>query len=544
MRRVALIAVLLAVVGLIVAVSARGGDGGGDYKVRAYFDNGSFMVPGEEVRVAGAKVGTVDSVGVSLPGEVDSLQGGPHAIPGKAVIVLKIDTPGFQDFSSDASCLIRPQSLIGERFVDCDPTQVRAPGTQPPPPLRQIPDGQPGAGEYLLPVENNGETVDLDLVQNINRLPYRERFRLILNDLGAGLAARGKDLGEILDRANPALRATDRVLAILARQNRQLAALASNGDAVLAPLAREREHLTGFLHNAAIVNQATAERAPALEAALSKLPETLHQVRLTMRDLKQFGNQGTPLFADLKAVAPSLNTATKKLGPFASAGIPALKSLGQAATQVGPDLVHADPVITDLRDLGNQAKPSAKALKKVLYTLSHAPGGKTTGLQFLMDAIWGISGSVNGYDSFGHFLRSNLLVTACISYQSVVQPGCIANWGNVAASAASAGAHSARRPSKAGLGVAPTPAAPSTVQQVPELAPSTTTTTPEPPTTPSEPGTTTTTTTTPTPAPSSGSSPAAGAGASATAASAKWAPLDPRMENMALLLDLLLGSGS
>ena len=47
------------------------------------------------------------------------------------------------------------------------------------------------------------------------REPYPDRFRLILNDLGAGLAARGDELAEIVERANPALRETNEVLAIL-----------------------------------------------------------------------------------------------------------------------------------------------------------------------------------------------------------------------------------------------------------------------------------------------------------------------------------------
>ena len=80
------------------------------------------MVSGEEVRVAGATVGEIESVGVTMPGEVDSYKDGkPQAVPGKAVIAMKIEDPGFQDFRSDASCLIRPQSLIGEKFVDCTP---------------------------------------------------------------------------------------------------------------------------------------------------------------------------------------------------------------------------------------------------------------------------------------------------------------------------------------------------------------------------------------------------------------------------------------
>ena len=138
------------------------------YVVRGIFDNGSFMVKGEQVRVAGANVGEIESVGVTMPGEVDTyVNGKPKAVEGKAVIVMKITDPGFQDFRQDASCLIRPQSLIGEKYVDCRPTLPRAPGTQPPPPLHKIPSGQTGAGEYLLPFANNSTTVDPDLINDI-----------------------------------------------------------------------------------------------------------------------------------------------------------------------------------------------------------------------------------------------------------------------------------------------------------------------------------------------------------------------------------------
>ena len=65
-----------------------------------------------------------------------------------------IDDPGYQDFRRDASCIVRPQSLIGEKFVECEPTQKRAVGAEPPPPLSKIDDG-PGEGQYLLPVEQH-----------------------------------------------------------------------------------------------------------------------------------------------------------------------------------------------------------------------------------------------------------------------------------------------------------------------------------------------------------------------------------------------------
>ena len=50
---------------VIFGLGAGGGDGGGDYKVRAIFNNASFLIPGEDVKVAGAKVGVVDSLDVT-----------------------------------------------------------------------------------------------------------------------------------------------------------------------------------------------------------------------------------------------------------------------------------------------------------------------------------------------------------------------------------------------------------------------------------------------------------------------------------------------
>ena len=142
MRRIVAIAVGLLLAAMLIALPAIGSNGtSGTYKVRGIFDNGSFVVNGEQVRVAGANVGTVESVDVTGNDEIASDEGGPHPVPGKAVVVMDITDSGFKDFRIDASCLIRLQSLIGEKYVDCTPTQPRAAGTPPPSALQQIPDG-------------------------------------------------------------------------------------------------------------------------------------------------------------------------------------------------------------------------------------------------------------------------------------------------------------------------------------------------------------------------------------------------------------------
>ena len=170
---------------LALGVGAKN-DGGSGYQVRAIFDNAAYAVPGEEVRVAGVRVGQIDSLDV--------------AYGNKAAVTFTIDSPGFAPFHKDAHCTIRPQSLIGEKYVECTP------GSTSSPEIKTIAAGQPGAGKHLLPLAQTSSPVDIDLIGDINRLPYRQRLALVINEFGTALAGRGEDLNRAIHRANPALR--------------------------------------------------------------------------------------------------------------------------------------------------------------------------------------------------------------------------------------------------------------------------------------------------------------------------------------------------
>ncbi|MFI5025171.1 MAG: MlaD family protein [Solirubrobacterales bacterium] len=406
---------------LVLFGTAAGGEEG-TYEVRAIFDNGGFLVTGEEVRVAGAKVGSISEVGVTNADEAATADGSPS--PGKAVVVLSIDDPAFHDFRQDASCFIRPQSLLGEKFVECQPTEPRAAGTEAPPELEEVPDGEPGAGQRLLPLENNGKAVDIDLVNNIMREPYPDRFRLILNDLGAGLAARGDDLEAVIERSNPALQQTDEVLAILAKQNKELKTLARDGDQALQPLAAKRDSIGRFINAAATTAAATAERRADLEAQFQKLPGFLRELRLTMEELDDFNESSTPVLADLSDASEDLTRINVALGPFADAGTISLKSLGTAADAAGPDLVASQPVLKDIEALAKNAGPVATTLAKLLKSLRERGAYKS-----LTHVLYNLGGAINGYDSYGHFLRAVLPINNCVDYETVShEAGCTSSF--------------------------------------------------------------------------------------------------------------------
>src|SRR3954447_16020001 len=92
---------LAIVAGAVVSVGANSTGGGGSYAVRAIFDDVASAVPGEDVKIAGAKVGKIGSMEVTRAN--------------KAAVTLNITDSSFTPFRRNAHCTIRPQSLIGEK---------------------------------------------------------------------------------------------------------------------------------------------------------------------------------------------------------------------------------------------------------------------------------------------------------------------------------------------------------------------------------------------------------------------------------------------
>jgi phospholipid/cholesterol/gamma-HCH transport system substrate-binding protein len=397
----------VALVVILLATAAGGSNGG--YTVWAEFDDAGNLVSSENVKIDGVKVGTVGSV-VATP-------------DGRAAVTLHITNPGFQDFRADATCTIEPQALIGEKFVNCLPTQVRAEGAPLPPPLKQIPPGREGAGDYLLPVARTSSPVGVDLLNDIGHLPENQRLTIILNELGTGLAARGSDLNAVLHRSNPALRELEKVIGILAAENHVLGNLAEEGDRALVPIARERKQFQEFFAQGNTIAEASVRHGAALATNLHEFPAFMRVLRPYLKRLEAFAEQATPTLADLGVAAPGINRTFASIGPFSTSSTQFFKSLGASSGKIGKGLTATQPLLNRIESLGAATGPFAKSFSELFTNLR-----TTGGLERLLDFIFMGSGSINGYNALGHFVRVVVDAKLCGVYKTTeVLSECRAN---------------------------------------------------------------------------------------------------------------------
>jgi phospholipid/cholesterol/gamma-HCH transport system substrate-binding protein len=208
--------------------------------------------------------------------------------------------------------------------------------------------------------------------------------------------------------------------------------LVDDSGRVLAPLAAKRKELGGFIKSAGATATATAAQGDALEADLEKLPGFLSRLRPVADDFGALADQMTPALESLNSRAASINATVEGFGPTAKAATPALVELGKASQKGRKAFNNLEPTARGLGELAQPLLPLSKNLAGVSSSFD-----KTGGIEEVMRFIYNYTGSTNGEDELGHYIRGALQVNVCSGRVSIVAPGCSSRFPGASASAAS-----------------------------------------------------------------------------------------------------------
>jgi virulence factor Mce-like protein len=415
-RRVAAaFAVVLVAAVAALALGAKSEDGGGKKTYELLFDNAFGLTEGGDFKVAGVRAGQTSEF------KVTKVDGRPLAL-----VKAEVTEPGLADLRRDALCEVRPQSLIGEYFIDCQP------GTSE----KRLPDGG------RLPVTRTRSTIAIDLVNDVMRRPYRERLRLIVGELGAGLAGRPGDLSNVLRRAHPALRETSETLEILGRQTNTIQRFIGDAHTVIGALEDRKRDVSRFVREAGRTAEVSASRRDELGESFARLPAFLAELEPYMGRLGDLTEAQTPVLRDLQSASGELDTFLTRLRPFTAEGRPAFKALGEMSAVGRRAVRKTEAEVRELRRLAKDAPGLAKPLRQFLQTIDDRgravepdrraaatgppAGDKThttssrdgfTGMEAIWNYFYWQTLTTNPLDDIGHVLRLSIVVNPCSGYQ-------------------------------------------------------------------------------------------------------------------------------
>jgi ABC-type transporter Mla subunit MlaD len=246
------------------------------YRLSVEVPNASTLVPGNDVRIGGVRVGLVESVD-------------PVAGPRPGSVVAKIDLKLDKDINplpKDSSVIVRSRSALGLKYLEIDK------GTS----SQGYPEGS------ILPLEAaRPKPVEID--QLLNTFDDRTRRGIQGNLVGFGdaLAGRGPDLNAAIGQLPPLLTRLEPVARNLAAPSTGLGRFfhaAADLAGEVAPVAETQAQMFVSLDS---TFGAFAEVArPFIQQTISETPPTLDTLTRTAPEIRTFLGHSATLFADLR----------------------------------------------------------------------------------------------------------------------------------------------------------------------------------------------------------------------------------------------------
>jgi len=318
------------------------------YQLNVEVPNAAQLVKGNEVRIGGARVGTVTAI---TP--IRKKDGSVAAKLG-----LKMQT-SVKPLPMDSNILVRPRSALGLKYVEITRGNAR----------RGFADGA------TVPLSNaRPKPVEIDEFLSTFDDRTRQAIRVNLLEFGNALAGRGQDLNQAIEAFNPLLTNLVPVMKNLSDPKTKLAGFfqaLERTSRIVAPVADTQANLfanldTTFNALASVapqIGQSIRGGVPALDTAIRSFPVQ-----------RPFLANSAAFFHELRPGVRALRSAAPDLADAFTVGTPTLRRSIAFNKRLKPlfqslERFADDPLVTlGVRDLNNTAsilQPTLSTLRPV-----------------------------------------------------------------------------------------------------------------------------------------------------------------------------------
>jgi phospholipid/cholesterol/gamma-HCH transport system substrate-binding protein len=356
---------------------------GSSYRVNLTLDNASQLVTGNQVKVGGVAVGTVDSIGLGDDG--------------RARVALAIDDDSVTPLHGGSRAEVRSASLSGvaNRYVALTPGPVNG---------AEIADG----GD--IPAEDTQAEVDLDEVLNTLDPTTLRDLKLLVRNGGSALRGRGAQLGRAIEALNPGLSQVTGIEQEILRDEETFSRFLVESADVVTALGERPERLESLVSSGRATLDELAARDTALDNVLRRAPDTLRQANTTLVNLRSTLQDLDPAIVEARPSAEPLAEFLDRLRPVARQARPVVADLRRTIDHPGSDDLLG--VLARVPELERRAVP---AFESAVATIEDALPVVNEVRPYTPDLVGGLANGFGGttagyYDANGRYTR--------ISFQS------------------------------------------------------------------------------------------------------------------------------
>jgi phospholipid/cholesterol/gamma-HCH transport system substrate-binding protein len=374
-RRVAAAAAVGLAAAVATAVLLANGDG---YRVRMLFQNAGQLVKGNQLKVSGAPMGTVEDITLTRDGQAE--------------VLTKVEEQ-YAPLRQGTKATIRHTSLSGiaNRYIELQ----LAPATAP-----AIPNGG------VIGQQHTTTIVDLDEIFNVFDRRSRRSLQGVLKGFATLYAGRTQQTHRGVVYANPSIASTSRLMRELNHDEPGLRSFLRDTARLMSDIDERREHLSQLIVNLEQTTGAIASRDDELQSAVRQLPDFMRRANTTFVNLRSTLDDLDPLVEESKPVAKKLRPFLAQLRPLARDARPTLRDLATLISAPGDDndLIEATAGNVPVRDIAiGPVRRNGEQRRGAFGESVNALQGSTENLEFAKPYAVDLTGWFDGFAHSGYY---------------------------------------------------------------------------------------------------------------------------------------------